>query len=406
MPDLKDKFQELNCCVLMATYNNAGTIGQVISDILSFNAPLIVVNDGSTDNTLEILESFGDKISLHSYKTNVGKGWALRQGFEKARKLGFKNAITIDSDGQHFAADIPIFIVELSRQTEPCLILGNRNMSQDGIPSKSSFGNRFSNFWYWVETADKQPDTQTGFRLYPIEEYKDLNFHTHKFEFEIEALIRSSWRGIKVKSVDVGVKYFQGEERVSHFRPFKDFFRISVLNSILTTIALLYIKPRDFVMYLFKNDLKKIFIEQITAHTESDEKLSFTLGFGVFMGIVPIWGFQMLVAFFLSQLMKLNKTLVIIAANISIPPLVPFILLGSYWMGGLIVGNTDVQIIIDNFKYIETGEYRTFFNEMGQSFYQYVIGAFSLAFISGVITFVISYLIIKVVKKKDLKTND
>jgi len=315
--------------------------------------------------------------------------------------LSFKNAITIDSDGQHFAADIPLFIDELSKQTEPCLILGNRNMSQEGIPSKSSFGNRFSNFWYWVETGDKQPDTQTGYRLYPIEKYKDMRFHTRKFEFEIEVLIRSSWRGINVKSVDVGVKYFQGDERVSHFRPFKDFFRISVLNSILTTIALLYIKPRDFVMYFFKNDLKKIFIEQITAHNESDEKLSFTLGFGVFMGIVPIWGFQMLVAFFLAQLMKLNKTLVIIAANISLPPLVPFILLGSYWVGGLVIGNTNMKIMLDNFKYIESGEYRTFFNEMGHSFYQYVIGAFLLAFISGVITFVISYLIIKLTKKRN-----
>lgn len=400
MPDLKDKFHELNCCMLMATYNNAATIGQVISDILSFNVPLIVVNDGSTDNTREIIETFGDKIILHSYKTNVGKGWALRQGFEKARKMGFKNAITIDSDGQHLAADIPTFIEELSKQTDPCLILGNRNMSQQGIPSKSSFGNRFSNFWYWVETGDKQPDTQTGYRLYPIEEYKDMHFYTSKFEFEIEVLIRSSWRNIKIKAVDVDVKYFQGNERVSHFRPFKDFFRISVLNSILTTIALLYIKPRDFVMYFFKNDLKKIFMEQITAHNESDEKLSFTLGFGVFMGIVPIWGFQMLVAFFLAQLMKLNKTLVIIAANISLPPLIPFILIGSYWVGGLIVGNSNMKVIIDNFKYVVKGEYRTFFNEMGQSIYQYVIGAFILAVTLGVITFFISYLTIKLTKKK------
>lgn len=400
MPELKDKFQELSCCVLMATFNNAGTVGQVISDILSYNAPLIVVNDGSTDNTLEILENFGSKIVLLTYNKNVGKGWALRQGFERARDLGFKNLITIDSDGQHFAADIPLFIEELSKQTEPCLILGNRNMTQEGIPSKSSFGNRFSNFWYWVETGDKQPDTQTGYRLYPIEEYKDLHFQTRKFEFEIEVLIRSSWRGIKVKSVDVEVKYFHGEERISHFRPFKDFFRISILNAILTTIALLYIKPRDFVMYFFKNNLKKIFIEQITTNSESDEKLSFTLAFGVFMGIVPIWGFQMLVAFSLAQLMKLNKTLVIIAANISLPPLIPFIMIGSYWMGGLVIGDTNMQIIIDNYKYIESGEYRTFFNEMGHSFYQYLLGGFLLAFISGIITFVISYLAIKLTKKK------
>ncbi len=399
MPDLKDKFQELNCCVIMATYNNAGTIEQVISDILSYNAPLIVINDGSTDSTLEILKNFGNKIIVHSYKDNVGKGWALRQGFKIATKQGYKYAISIDSDGQHFAKDIPLFIDKLDEQNEACLILGNRNMNQEGIPSKSSFGNRFSNFWYWVETGDKQPDTQTGYRLYPIKEYKELKFYTKKFEFEIEVLIRSSWRGVKVDSVNVGVKYYNEDERVSHFRPFKDFFRISVLNAILTTIALLYIKPRDFILYFFKNDLRKILKEQITAHNESDEKVSFTLGFGVFMGIVPIWGFQMLVAFFLAQQMKLNKALVIVAANISIPPLIPFILIASYWLGGVIFGNSDMQIILDNLKYIEIGEYGIFINKMGYSLYQYIIGAFILALAAGFVTFIISYLIIKLSKK-------
>ncbi len=399
MVDLKDKFQDLGCCVIMATYNNATTIKKIIVEILDFNIPLIVINDGSTDNTLKELKDFDGRIVLNSYSKNIGKGWALRQGFEIARNLGYRNAITIDSDGQHFPKDIPAFINALDTK-EPTLILGNRNMSREGIPNKSSFGNKFSNFWYWVETGDKQADTQTGYRLYPISEYENINFFTKKFEFEIEVLIRSSWRGIKIKSVEVEVKYFEGDERISHFRPFKDFFRISVLNSVLTTIALLYIKPRDFVLYFIKNNPKKIIMEQISAHNESDEKLSFTLGFGVFMGIVPIWGFQMLVAFFLAQLMKLNKTLVIIAANISIPPLVPFILLASYWVGGLVLGNSDMTAMLNNFNYIVDGEYKIFLTQMGHSLYQYILGAFILAIGSGLSTFAISYLLLKILKKK------
>jgi uncharacterized protein (DUF2062 family) len=324
---------------------------------------------------------------------------ALRQGFKKARELSFDNCISIDSDGQHFAADIPKFINKLEDNNEPILILGNRNMNQEGIPGKSSFGNRFSNFWYWVETGKKQPDTQTGYRLYPISEYANMSFKTKKFEFEIEVLIRSAWRDIKIDNVDVEVKYFEGEERISHFRPFKDFFRISVLNSILTTWALLYIKPRDFVRYFIKNDFRKILKEQLTAHNESPEKLSFTLGFGVFMGIVPIWGFQMLVAFFLAQLMKLNKTLVILAANISLPPLVPFIIFGSYWMGGLVLGRPNLVDIIEQFRHFESGGSEKFLNNLGSNFYQYVIGAFALAISSGLVTFCISFIVLKFSKK-------
>lgn len=392
---LQTQFQKHQCCVLIATYNNAATLGNVISEVLEYTSNIIIVNDGSTDNTLEILEAYKNQISLISYKQNQGKGWALRQGFKKARELNYINCISIDSDAQHFPSDLPKFIDKLEQSQKATLVLGNRNMNQEGIPSKSSFGNRFSNFWFWVETGKKQPDTQTGYRLYPISEYDDINFRTRKFEFEIEVLIRSAWRDIDIETVDVEVKYFEGDERVSHFRPFMDFFRISVLNSVLTTWALLFIKPRDFIRYFIKNDFRKILKEQLNAHNESPEKLSFTLGFGVFMGIVPIWGFQMLVAFFLAQLMKLNKTLVILAANISLPPLVPFILFGSYWLGGIILGDPNIADLFHQFKTFGSGGSEEFFKEIGHNIYQYIIGAVALALGSGIITFGISYFILR-----------
>ncbi len=395
MAEYQSKFKDHACCIIMATYNNATTVGQMVEDILTYGGDLIVVNDGSSDNTLEVLAKFKEQIILISYAENKGKGWALRQGFKKARQKGFRNAISIDSDGQHFASDIPKYLEVLDNKDHAVLILGNRNMNQDGIPTKSSFGNRFSNFWYWVETGKKQADTQTGYRLYPISEYDNMHFYTNKFEFEIEILIRSAWREIEIESIDIQIKYFQGEDRISHFRPFKDFFRISILNTALTTIALAYIKPRDLYYYFKRNSLKKIIHEQLTIHNESPEKLSFTLGFGVFMGIVPIWGFQMITAVFLCQLMHLNKTLTLLASNVSFPPLIPFIIIGSYWTGGLLLGNTDLQPIIDNFKLIGSGNYHLFIQSMGQNFYQYIIGAFILATVAGLSTFLVAYGILR-----------
>jgi hypothetical protein len=96
-------------------------------------------------------------------------------------------------------------------------------------------------------------DTQSGYRLYPVKLLNDTNFITRKFEFEIEVLVMSAWRGIEITEVPVRVYYADKEHRVSHFRPFKDFTRISILNTFLVIIALLYIKPRD----LFRGIKKK-----------------------------------------------------------------------------------------------------------------------------------------------------
>src|SRR6185369_10013760 len=153
---MTDRCKQLNTCVIVPTYNNAGTLGNVLKGVQAQTSQIIVVNDGSTDSTADVLSQFSG-MTIISYPNNQGKGWALRTGFKKAVELGFENAITIDSDGQHFAEDIPKFLDELE-QHPGCLIIGKRNMNQAGIPGKSSFGNNFSNFWYWVETGYKMDD--------------------------------------------------------------------------------------------------------------------------------------------------------------------------------------------------------------------------------------------------------
>lgn len=238
--DLIDKF---GICILIPTYNNHKTLKRVLDGVLVFTDKIIVVNDGSSDNTAEILKNY-QQISVITLPKNKGKGNALKIGFRKALDLGFNHAITIDSDGQHYPDDIPVFVQALKDENRDILLIGNRNMGQDGIPKKSSFGNNFSNFWYEFETGIKLEDTQSGYRLYPLKKIPKKYF-TPKFEFEIEVIVRSVWNGIPVKNVPVKVLY-DPAERVSHFRPFRDFTRISILNTVLVSIALIYIKPRDF----------------------------------------------------------------------------------------------------------------------------------------------------------------
>src|SRR6187399_1128499 len=122
----KSKFREYKICVLIPTFNNAFTLKKVIDGVLEYTDDVIVVNDGSTDTTSEVLSSY-PQIKIISYPKNKGKGWALRTGFRYAVELGYDYAISIDSDAQHFPSDLPAFISKLDA-TGPALIIGARNM--------------------------------------------------------------------------------------------------------------------------------------------------------------------------------------------------------------------------------------------------------------------------------------
>lgn len=106
--ECKERLRNLRCCVVMPTYNNAGTLRDVISEVLEYCSEVIVVNDGSTDATAQIISSFGERIRSLSQERNQGKGIALQCGMAYAVRLGYKYAITIDSDGQHYPSDLPI----------------------------------------------------------------------------------------------------------------------------------------------------------------------------------------------------------------------------------------------------------------------------------------------------------
>src|SRR6188768_189854 len=124
-----EEFVRLNACVLLPTYNNAGTLETVLNDLLEYTDRIIVVNDGSTDTTIDILQKF-PKQNIVSYAPNKGKGYALRQGLKAAAAAGYRYAISIDSDGQHYASDLPVFLNEIEK-TPGALLVGGRNMNVD-----------------------------------------------------------------------------------------------------------------------------------------------------------------------------------------------------------------------------------------------------------------------------------
>lgn len=369
LSDTKRLFEEKKICVIIPTYNNENTVRRVIDGVLLYTTNIIIVNDGSTDSTKDLLKNY-PQIDIITLPKNKGKGNALQIAFKRAEEKGFLQAITIDSDGQHYPDDLPVFVEALSN--EDVLLIGNRNMSQDGIPKNSSFGNRFSNFWFWFETGIKLDDTQSGYRLYPLKSIPK-KYYTPKFEFEIEVIVRTAWNGVPVKNVPVKVLY-DSEERVSHFRPFKDFTRISILNTILVAIKLLYIVPRDFIRNFRKKSFKRFIQEDILESDGSNKTKALSIALGVFIGLSPVWGFQTLLVISLSVFFKLNKVLAFVASNISLPPLIPIIIFISLSIGAPFVdGNSDIFGEEMNIELVKNHAL------------QYLIGSFILATVGSAI---------------------
>ena len=387
--NISQLMQDKKCCVIIPTYNNQATVADVIDSVLAYTSDIIVVNDGATDQTPLILQNYQDRLTLLTFNQNAGKGKALQVAFKHALSLGYENAITIDSDGQHYASDLPLFLEEIELPNNK-LLIGARNMNQENVPGKSSFGNKFSNFWYWFHTGIKLTDTQSGYRLYPIKAMEKISYRTNRFEFEVEVIVKAAWKNIQVKNIPIQVHYDPIGERISHFRPFQDFSRISVLNTYFFFLAFFYYIPKRFFLSLTRENIREFVIKNFFNQEESILTKSLSVGFGVFMGIFPVWGYQMIIGLALAHVLKLNKAIFLVSANISLPPMIPFIIYGSYRLGALLVSDPRNDLFFSSGITLEL---------VKDNFLQYLYGAILLSVIAGIISFIATWIWLLIVRK-------
>lgn len=378
----------------MPTFNNEGALASVIQDLLLYSNNLIIVNDGSTDGTKAILQNYPQLEILH-FPENKGKGEALNQGFKLAEKLGYEYAITIDSDGQHYPDDLEVFLTELENKTAgtEILLVGDRNMGRDGIPGKSSLGNKFSNFWFLVVTGCQLQDTQSGYRLYPLKVTNSINLYTQKFEFEIEVIVKAAWRKVKVVNIPIKV-FYEKENRVTHFRPVWDITRITILYTWFVLVSFFYIHPRNKYRDFKNKGLKRFWSEDILISQEPAHKKAAAIALGVFVGISPFWGFHTLLVFLFAAIFKLNKVIAFIFSNISIPPLIPFIIYASYQVGSLLIGKGfNWEMSLENFDSS---------SEIYALLGQYVLGSFALAGFFALTLWIVFYFLFSVNNQKQV----
>lgn len=240
--------EENEVCAVIPTYQNAKTLLKVVADVHRVVDTVFVVDDGSNDSTAALLDKATgnerpEKVLTHP--KNCGKGAALKTGLTYARQQGFRYAVTVDADGQHRANDIPALLKAVEEEPD-ALAIGSRGLQHENMPAKSTFANRFSNFWFALQTLQRLPDTQSGLRVYPLRCLHGLRWMSARYEAELTLLVFSAWAGMKLLPVPVSVYYPPRDQRVTHFRPGRDFTRISVLNTLLCFLMVVYGWPRIF----------------------------------------------------------------------------------------------------------------------------------------------------------------
>lgn len=340
-------------CAVIPAYQNARTLPGVVRGVTVQGLAVIVVDDGSSDGVAASLAAAGagdGEVEVLRHERNRGKGAALRTGFERAHARGFTHALALDADGQHLPEDAPR-LLEAAAAEPGALVIGARDLAAAGAGKGSRFGCAFSNFWTWVETGLRLPDTQSGYRCYPLAPILDLHLALTGYDFEVEVLVRAAWTGVPVRSVPISVRYFRGAERVSHFRPVRDFLRIGWLNTRLVTARICLPAPylalhsrRVFRALPFSERLRMSLFELFVREPGSPLRVASSAALGLFFGIAPLWGFQIAITLWLAHVFNASKTIALLAANVSFPLVIPLILYASLVLGRALLGVPDAGV--------------------------------------------------------------
>lgn len=373
----------MKICFVIPCYNHSNTVATVVRGAQS-HGHVILVDDGSTESLPELPDA-----QIIRFERNRGKGAALRVGLEAARVAGFTHAITMDADGQHVVEDIPQFL-ELARKQPEALLVGVRDFIAAGAPKGRRYTNAFSNFWFKFDTGLSLGDTQCGFRCYPLNLIHRLKIKSEHYAYELEVLVRAAWSGVMLVSVPVQCSYAPDLVRRSHFRPIVDMWRISLLNSKLATQT--FLVPRTVLAAWSVGErwnILKVSREFFSEHAHEPGRMASAVGLGLFCGIAPIWGYQMIAAAALAHWLRLNKTITLLASNISIPPIAPFVLYGGLVLGHwLFTGqmlNIDLHVITITIALKYLG--------------QWFIGSIVLGILVASIGMTLTYAVAKVVRR-------
>lgn len=223
MVHVQEILEGMRALVVIPAYNEAGYILNLIKEVKNHHLEILVIDDGSSDNTFNIAKSLQVNVMLNL--RNQGKGASLIKGFRYASENNFDAVITMDADGQHQPQDLPV-LIKAAEDKDTHIVIGNRMADTKGMPFIRVVTNKFMSWFISGISRQYIPDTQCGFRLIKREVLNRIELKTTKFETESEILIKASRLGFKIRSVPVKSIYGKEKSRINPFFDTLRFFRL------------------------------------------------------------------------------------------------------------------------------------------------------------------------------------
>jgi glycosyltransferase involved in cell wall biosynthesis len=223
---------ELRAAAVIPAYEAAATIADVVRGTRAVLPDVLVVDDGSSDATGALAAAAGATVLRQ--ERNAGKGAALMRGFHHWEARGFTHVVTLDADGQHYPDEIPV-LLRVATADPRALVVGVRRKEGQEISAAARFGNWVADTLMEQLAGQALPDTQSGFRVYPLAVTLAIPTVGRRYDFETEILFRAARRGVPLLGVPVRVFYPPVAERVSHFDPWWDTLRI--IGTVLHALA-------------------------------------------------------------------------------------------------------------------------------------------------------------------------
>lgn len=217
---MNNTLEKNKICAVIPFYNESLSIKKIVSETFDYVDKIIAVNDGSTDNSIDLIPQ-NEKLILISYKKNMGKGYALKRGFEESIKLNYEYTITLDADLQH-----PPEFIHAMVQKDFDIIIGNRLNNISKMPVHRILSNKITSFLLTIKTKQKIPDSQCGFRAYKTKILKDILPRSNGFESESEILILAAKKKYKIGFVDIPTIYGNEKSKIRHFQTISGFIKV------------------------------------------------------------------------------------------------------------------------------------------------------------------------------------
>lgn len=381
-----------SCCVI-PVYNNASTVRNVVERALKYMKEILVVDDGSTDADLrELLSDLPVEVIHHH--VNRGKGAALCSALQILQERSTDYMITLDGDNQHYPEDLPSFLARLEEK-EGALLVGCRDFNDPNVPDSSRFGRKFSNFWMGIETGVTVDDCQSGFRAYPVPYIARIRCFSRHYNFETEILTRSAWANLPILNHPIRSYYPPRGERISHFRPLKDNFRISLVHLCLVLRHLLPIPHRKLIARQ-KTDFSlwrpKAFFHYLLTENASPGGLAAAAALGTFLAVLPLFGLHGAVILYAASCLHLNKLMAFNIQHLFMPPLAPFLCI-------------ELGYFLCNGRFLTEFTMETLVRQSASRIWEWFLGSLILAplfaVLMGIAVYFIALLFGKIFRKKE-----